>query len=237
MQEYVQQLRELEEEARIGANRQADLADQEARLATLWAERYHEIREKRIRAEAVTGERSINGGVEDGEDDGGSNVITGPWIAAAVAGAATAAKALFCNSRRAMVTTSAAAMVAGGISLAVVHTPHHPHQYDTLPDRPAAAPPGVRSNPKIGPPKRRPPFLAAADSPARPRETDQPGKAGTGLVDPPIAVDPPAMDPPPTSLPSLPIQTTKPTPSDIPDCRIYAPHILHRGLICGRMTD
>jgi hypothetical protein len=217
----VRHLRDLEEEAKAEVHRQTRL--------------YERIRSERLKAEAIAGELPVNGENGKGED-GNDNVIVGPW-AAAVALACFAGKALFGGARRATVATSAAAAVAvGGISLAVIGTPHHPPSYGALPARPLVSPPGVRSTPKVGPPKHGgPPPLAAADAPTEGRPAGQPrSTGGVDVVRSPIVPDPPIIDPIPTD-PPIPTQPPS-TPVSSKRCLVDVRPMLPLAALCWRKS-
>jgi hypothetical protein len=224
MQEYLQRLREMKEEARAGLDRQAEI--------------YARISAELRRAEAIAG-RQANGdnGNGDGNGEGNGNgrprdnIVLGPW--GAVAGAATlTARALFGNARRAVATITSAAVIAGGIALAVTETPHQPPSHGALPARPpAATPPGPHTSPRPGPP--RPPKAPAP--PAAPEPIGQPA-----VFQPPTSAAPYPRHTPPRKRPPAKGRPTAP-PSDPASgtghhrdaCRLHLPRLLHRGLLCG----
>lgn len=115
--EYVKYLRQIEEEARRGVDRQLRI--------------YEEIKAKRIRAE----------GTGEPEDNRGAKIIIGPWVAA-LAGVGALGRKLFGSAHRATISTSVAAVAAGGIILTAIASDGADEP--PVPSRPpAAAPPAT----------------------------------------------------------------------------------------------
>lgn len=160
-------------------------------------------------------------------------LIVGPWAAAAAASLEIARRWAARNS-------ASIAAFGGGAAVATAVT-LGPGLFDTSPPRPPTLaepapplPPIGHNPPRVGPPKGNQP------RPATPAPSRSPRPRPTSLLPPVVPALPLPSTPPVPDLPTPDLPTDPPgrepdgdEPASMPTCRVYLPHVMHRGLLCG----
>ncbi|MGH3377927.1 MAG: hypothetical protein ACRDP6_24655 [Actinoallomurus sp.] len=150
-------------------------------------------------------------------------------IPAAIGAGIAAARALALRHTRTITAFSAGATIATAATLGILYlTSPPPRGRPVLADPTPPLLPTGHWPPRQGPSKGRPLALPTT-GPTQPT----PGRPAPTTAPAPTPSTTPSS--PSTSPSSMPTASTEPD-GDEPTCRLYAPRLLDRGLMCGRLT-